>query len=123
MRLTCRIFCAFSRFPLASCRVSRSQRTFCLIAVVVRVYLRCFDRSAPAISLSRYIIVLFNNHTSSISTLWCSSEEGEEGEDIEMGEVSERENVIGRNRILVEDKEEGEASDESSVLSDPPDED
>ncbi|KAI5116348.1 hypothetical protein M0805_002253 [Coniferiporia weirii] len=50
-------------------------------------------------------------------------EEGEETEDIEMGEVSEKERNGGRGRKLAdEDREEGEASDESSVLSDPPDE-
>ncbi|KAH8110991.1 Tho complex subunit 7-domain-containing protein [Phellopilus nigrolimitatus] len=51
-------------------------------------------------------------------------EEGEEAEDIEMGEVSEKERGSGRGRNskLVEDREEGEASDESSELSDPPDE-
>lgn len=50
-------------------------------------------------------------------------EEGEEMEDIEVGEVSER-NPRGYSRgkkVYAEDREEGEASDESSVLSDPPD--
>lgn len=45
-------------------------------------------------------------------------EEGEEVEDIEMGEVSEKD---VRSHSHIEDKEEGEASDESSELSDPPD--
>jgi X-linked retinitis pigmentosa GTPase regulator len=49
-------------------------------------------------------------------------EEGEEGEEIEVGEVAERtRNAHSRGRKLhVEDREEGEASDESSVLSEPP---
>jgi len=48
-----------------------------------------------------------------------TQEEGEEREDIEMGEVSE----LGKDkpkRKAKEDLEEGEASDESSELSDPP---
>ncbi|EJD07668.1 uncharacterized protein FOMMEDRAFT_164577 [Fomitiporia mediterranea MF3/22] len=49
------------------------------------------------------------------------NEEGEEAEDIEMGEVSEEKAGV-RGRKTDEDREEGEASDESSVLSDPPDE-
>lgn len=50
-------------------------------------------------------------------------EEGEEHEDIEMGEVSEG-NGNGRSRkSLVEDREEGEASDFGSELSELPEED
>lgn len=48
-------------------------------------------------------------------------EDGEEEEDIEMGEVSE-EKTSTKLKKGAEDREEGEASDESSELSEPPDE-
>ncbi|CAL1700190.1 unnamed protein product [Somion occarium] len=53
-----------------------------------------------------------------------SKEEGEEDEDVEMGELSEDGRDAGKvakNRKAKEDLEEGEASDLSSELSDPPD--
>ena len=56
-----------------------------------------------------------------------ADEEVEEGEDVEMGEVSEKESIIGglkkrEEDAETDDREEGEASDVSSVLSDPPEE-
>jgi len=43
-------------------------------------------------------------------------------DDIEMGELAEeREPLRGKKKLRREDLEEGEASDESSELSDPPD--
>jgi THO complex subunit 7 len=45
---------------------------------------------------------------------------GEEDDDIEMGEVAEEKNIKGKKKIR-EELEEGEASDSSSALSDPPD--
>ncbi|KZT43005.1 hypothetical protein SISSUDRAFT_1040894 [Sistotremastrum suecicum HHB10207 ss-3] len=69
--------------------------------------------------------VLRRAHESSASISAAPSpttaEEGEEREDIEMGEVSEEPRDKLKKRIK-EDLEEGEASDQSSELSEPPEE-
>lgn len=50
-----------------------------------------------------------------------SSSLSEIEDDIEMGEVAEDHKIKGKKKIRDEELEEGEASDSSSALSDPPD--
>ena len=72
--------------------------------------------SAPPSRLTR----LRSNHTGSAPSSTPPQQKSDD--DIEMGELAEeREPLRVKRRLRREDLEEGEASDESSELSDPPD--
>jgi len=85
---------------------------------------RPFQPSSSQQSLRESVLRKAHAESANVSTAPSpntTQEEGEEREDIEMGELSEGDKEKSKSRKKVkEDLEEGEASDESSELSEPP---
>jgi THO complex subunit 7 len=78
--------------------------------------------SAPVIEPGRHTRPHFNPTGSAPPSIVIHDPPSNSDDDIEMGELAEeREPVRGKKKLRREDLEEGEASDESSELSDPPD--
>lgn len=78
--------------------------------------------SAPVVQPRRLAALRFNPTGSAPPSIVTHDLPSNSDDDIEMGELAEeREPLRGRRKLRREELEEGEASDESSELSDPPD--